>query len=94
MILLLINTPNFTNDFEIDRYNFKVLLTPIRRDRIVDDHQRNYNHAHKKTRVIIEHCFGVIKKRFPALLNQLRCLKLENVQAMIGTVNPEILINV
>jgi len=62
----------------------RVLLTPIRRDRVADDHQRDYNRCHKKTRVSVEHAFGMIKKRFPALLYQLRCKKLLNAQAVIG----------
>ena len=62
----------------------QVLLTPIRQDRVADEHQRRYNKAHKKARVSIEHCFGMVKKRFPALLYQLRSRKLQNVQAIIG----------
>jgi hypothetical protein len=43
-----------------------------------------YNAALKKARISVEHCFGMIKKRFPALLYKLRCRKIENVQAIIG----------
>ncbi len=46
--------------------------------------QAQFNRAHKKTRVLIEHLFGILKKRFPALLYALRCRKIENVQAIIG----------
>jgi DDE superfamily endonuclease len=55
---------------------------------VVDEHQRNYNRAHKRARVTVEHCFGMLKKRFPALLYQLRSLKLSNVQAIIGNLIP------
>ncbi len=61
----------------------RVLLTPIRRDRVADQHQRNYNRSHKTTRVLVEHAFGMLKKRFPALLYQMRCRKLHNAQALI-----------
>jgi len=49
----------------------RVLLTPIQRDRVAHDHQRDYNRCHKKTWVSVEHSFGIIKKWFPALLYQL-----------------------
>ena len=61
-----------------------ILLTPIRHDRVVDEHQKAYNRAHKRTRVRVEHAFGLLKKRFPALLYQLQCRILENAQAIIG----------
>jgi len=38
----------------------RILLTPIRSDRIADEHQRNYNKAHKKARVVVEHSFGIL----------------------------------
>jgi hypothetical protein len=62
----------------------RILLTPLRSDRITDQHQKDYNSAHKRARVTVEHCFGILKKRFPALLYQLRSRKLENAQAIIG----------
>jgi len=39
------------------------LLTPIRADRILTDSQLRYNAAHKRTRIYVEHAFGVLKKR-------------------------------
>jgi hypothetical protein len=71
----------------------QIVLTPIRSDRIVDDHQKNYNKAHKRARVVVEHSFGILKKRFPALLYCLRCRNLENVQAIIGNNHRRISIN-
>ena len=32
----------------------------------------------------MEHAFGMLKKRFPALLYQLRCRNIDNTQAIIG----------
>ena len=61
-----------------------ILLTPIRSDRVITREEKKYNKALKKVRIIIEHTFGVLKKRFPALLYQLRCSKLENCQAIIA----------
>ena len=65
----------------------RILLTPIRNDRIVTDSQKQYNKAHKKTRVKVENAFGILKKRFPCLLYQMRCRKLSNVQTIIGKFN-------
>ena len=42
-----------------------------------------YNKVLKQARVRIEHSFGLIKKRVPAFLYQLRCSKISNVQAII-----------
>jgi hypothetical protein len=44
-----------------------------------------YNRALKKARIIIEHTFGMLKKRFPALLYELRCRKLGNTCAVIAS---------
>ena len=44
---------------------------------------KGYNKALKKARVRIEHTFGMLKKRFPALLYKSRCAKIENIQALI-----------
>ena len=44
-----------------------------------------YNSALKKARVRVEQCFGMMKKRFPAILYQLRCKKIENVQRIISS---------
>ena len=62
----------------------RVLLTPIRHDRIATPSQAAYNAALKKIRVFIEHVFGMVKKCFPALLYELRCRKIANAQALIG----------
>jgi hypothetical protein len=61
-----------------------ILLTPIRQDRVLDEKQTRYNLAHKSTRIGVEHTFGILKKRFPALLYPLRCRKMSNVQALIA----------
>jgi hypothetical protein len=69
------------------------LLTIVREhqlNKITDPHKKEkcqaYNAALKKARISVEHCFGMIKKRFPALLYKLRCRKIENVQAIIASV--------
>jgi hypothetical protein len=68
------------------------LLTVVREQQLrrVTDLQKKekmvaYNTTLKKARISIEHCFGQIKKRFPALLYKLRCRKLGNVQALIAS---------
>jgi hypothetical protein len=68
------------------------LLTVVREQQLrgVSDVQKKekmvaYNCSLKKARISIEHCFGKIKKRFPALLYKLRCRKLENAQALIAS---------
>ena len=61
-----------------------ILLTPIRSDRVSTRKEKKFNKALKKARIIIEHTFGILKKRFPALLYQLRCTKIENCQAIIA----------
>ena len=68
----------------------ETLLTIVRSaevDKITDPafllQVKAYNKALKQARVRIEHSFGLIKKRFPALLYQLRCSKISNVQAII-----------
>ena len=62
----------------------KVLLTPIRDDRVRTPNQTSYNKALSSARIIVEHTFGVLKRRFPALLYQCRCRLLANIQALIG----------
>ena len=64
-----------------------VLITPIRADRIVNEAQSRFNKALRKARITVEHSFGILKKRFPVLLTQMRSRKLENVQAIIGDYN-------
>ena len=59
------------------------LITSIRRDRATSDAQKLFNRLHKSTRVFIEHCFGVLKGRFRALLSEMRS-DLNNVQALIS----------
>ena len=44
---------------------------------------KSYNKALNTARVRIEHGFGLLEKRFPALLYQLQCIKISNVQAII-----------
>jgi hypothetical protein len=61
-----------------------ILLTPIRQERVLEEKQARYNLAHKSTRIAVEHTFGILKKRFPALLYPLRCHKMSNVQALIA----------
>ena len=68
-----------------------IMIPPIRQqqiDRENDPTRRqkmaNFNSSHKKTRLLVEHAFGTLKKRWPALLYKLRSTKLENVQAIIA----------
>jgi hypothetical protein len=68
-----------------------VLLTPVRqrqldaeRNEDLKEKMKKYNHLHRSTRVKVEHGFGIIKKRFPVLLYQIRCRKIENVQSLIS----------
>ena len=44
-----------------------------------------YNRALKKARVRIEHTFGCLKKRWPALLYTMRSSKIANIQAIISS---------
>jgi hypothetical protein len=44
-----------------------------------------FNRALKKARISIEHCFGMLKKRFPALLYEMRSRKLTNTCAIIAS---------
>jgi hypothetical protein len=46
---------------------------------------RAYNRSLKKARIIIEHTFGMLKKRFPVLLYELRSPKVENIAAIISS---------
>ena len=48
------------------------LLTPLREGQARSQAERDYNKAHKKTRGIIEHSFGILKKKFPCLSMGLR----------------------
>ena len=68
----------------------ETLLTIVRSaevDKITDPafllQVKAYNKALKMARARIEHSFGLLKKSFPALLYQLRCVKISNVQAII-----------
>ena len=58
-----------------------VMLTPIRTPSIASDDDIQYNNRHKQVRVIIEHVFGMLKKRFPCLLYTMRA-SISNVQAI------------
>ncbi len=87
----LLNIENFYDLFDIYYVFFagdeaypcdNTVITPIRRDRIQSERQLAFNKAHKSGRVLIEHTFGMLKKRFPALLYEMRSRKLENVQAL------------
>ena len=60
-----------------------ICLTPIADRRISTPQERRYNAAHKRSRVLIEHCYGVLKKRWPVLLYKLRKKKLEYSQAIV-----------
>jgi hypothetical protein len=69
-----------------------VLLTVVRQAQLanISDEAKKqkclaYNRALKKARLPIEHCFGMLKKRFPALLYELRCRKLGNTCAIIAS---------
>ena len=44
-----------------------------------------YNRALKKARVRIEHSFGCLKKRWPALLYKIQSSKIANIQAIISS---------
>lgn len=56
------------------------LLTPVLNP--TTQPERNYNVAHKRTRNIIERCFGVWKQRFPCLRRRLMT-KLQTSVAII-----------
>ena len=48
---------------------YKYLLTPVRHP--TTESERRYNHAHCRTRCVVERTIGVLKKRFPCLTNRL-----------------------
>lgn len=56
------------------------LMTPYRTP--ATNEQRAFNNLHKKNRVLIEQCFGQIKRRFPILRYGIR-LKMENISTCI-----------
>lgn len=69
----------------------QIMLPPVRDIQLANEDDPNvrekmvqYNIVHKKTRIIIEHTFGILKRRWPALLYGVRCDKLENAQVIIG----------
>ena len=64
-----------------------VLLTPVRSRQLEAENDAalkakmvNYNKAVRLLRVKVEHSFGILKKRFPALLYQLRSRKIFHAQ--------------
>jgi hypothetical protein len=72
--------------------NQDVLLTVVRQaqmERISDpafkEKCKAFNRALKKARIVIEHTFGMLKKRFPALLYEMRSRKLKNTCAIIAS---------
>ena len=56
------------------------LMTPYK-DPVLQ-HERAFNNLHKKERVIIERCFGQLKRRFPILQGRVR-LQLKNVPRVV-----------
>ena len=61
----------------------KVLLTPKKDNQIRSQADIDYNDCLCKPRVLCEHCYGVWKKRFPAILYTLRKDSQEYSQATI-----------
>lgn len=45
-------------------------MTPLLNPR--SEAERRYNTAHRRTRCVIERCFGVLKRRFPCLHSGMR----------------------
>lgn len=62
----------------------RVLLTPIREDRVKSKAERKYNVAHKKSRIYIEHLFGVLKSRYPCLHSGLRTSMSNNLKIIMS----------
>lgn len=68
-----------------------VMLTPVRAPTIASaefatrQKMKAFNRVHKKSRISIEHAFGILKKRFPVLLYVMRSKTLENIQALIAS---------
>ena len=58
-----------------------IMLTPLKTPSITCDDDIEYNKRHKQVRIIIEHVFGQLKKRFTCLLYTFRA-SLGNVQAI------------
>ncbi|XP_013418512.1 putative nuclease HARBI1 [Lingula anatina] len=56
------------------------LMTPFKDPATPE--QRSYNKVHKKERVIIERCFGQVKRRFPILQGRVR-VQLEKIPKVI-----------
>ena len=59
------------------------ILTPYRKKADMGQMEKCFNDAHKKARVVVENTLGILKKRFPCLLYELRC-SIEHAQALIG----------
>ena len=70
------------------RSNCVVLVRIAGLEKITDARKlsqvKAYNCALKKANVRVEQAFGCLKKRFPAILYQVRCRKIENIQAIIA----------
>ena len=69
-----------------------VMLTPFRQCQIANEESEEkkqkmiaFNDLHRRTRILIENVFGILKKRWPALLYKLRCNKLSHVQNLIAS---------
>lgn len=69
-----------------------IMLTPYKDSKITqesDYYKRKmiaYNKSLSKVRVGVERAFGVLKKRFPVLLYQLRNPEIESIQTIIASV--------
>lgn len=73
------------------------LLTPFKNP--ANPQQHNFNRIHAQNRVIIERCFGQLKRRFPILMNKVRlhldripkiivcCIVLHNFAKFLNDVN-------
>lgn len=69
-----------------------LMLPPVRKSQMrnaspeMKEKMIDFNKVHKKTRILVEHTFGILKKRFPVLLYAVRSKYLENVQALVASV--------
>jgi len=56
---------------------YKILLTPIRKTSVKSASEKRFNQALTKTRVSVEHCFGMLKKRYLSLELKMYMFKLK-----------------